>query len=346
MSRRLLFLLSVAFFGVSLSAHRALAQAPHETAVQKRAEALIGAARQLSDIRSSASAPFRLSATFTFVADTLETVNGTYTEVWISKSQWRRAIDIGASQQIEVASSGKLWILDKPEDFPEKAKLVVGMMRVVPGGLEKLDFESIAEHAGENPPTVCAISKEGSAHEKHAYCFEKKSGALLEAVSPRMHSTRVSDYACDYGMFKKFGDYWFPREMACFEDRHRMVDAKVVDLVAENKPDPDLFAPPTGAVELDFCPDTETPAVAKSTTLPIQPFGIRDEPDSIRVPIAMVIDTKGRTQKLRLLHPGQGVLDKEAMAAVRRWRFKPATCNGTPMTTQMDVDVPFQRISP
>jgi hypothetical protein len=50
--------------------------------VQKAADAMLGRARQLSDIRSPNSPGFRLDVTFSFVGRDLETSQGTYTEVW------------------------------------------------------------------------------------------------------------------------------------------------------------------------------------------------------------------------------------------------------------------------
>lgn len=58
--------------------------------IQTRAEALFDRARLLSDIRAEKSPPFRLQATFSLTRKNLQTSHGTYTEIWISDSQFRR----------------------------------------------------------------------------------------------------------------------------------------------------------------------------------------------------------------------------------------------------------------
>lgn len=80
--------------------------------VQSRAEALMQHARQLSDIRSSGAPAFRLTATFSFVGDDLEAVQGTYTETWASDSQWRRETVVNNLRRIEVGAPSRLWLLD------------------------------------------------------------------------------------------------------------------------------------------------------------------------------------------------------------------------------------------
>src|SRR5277367_4778453 len=93
--------LTVAFIVLRHTA--SLAQDPPAPDIQKRADALLEKARQLSNIRSPNAPAFRLKATFSFTGRDLETVEGTYTEVWISRSQWRREILVKDFHRIEVA---------------------------------------------------------------------------------------------------------------------------------------------------------------------------------------------------------------------------------------------------
>jgi len=52
-----------------------------------------------------------------------------------------------------------------------------------------------------------------------------------------------------YGVFRKFNTFWFPREMACLQDKHCQIEAKVENISAESSPDPSLLVPPFGAEE-------------------------------------------------------------------------------------------------
>ncbi|MCU1301341.1 MAG: TonB-like protein [Candidatus Sulfotelmatobacter sp.] len=339
MNRRIL-LIAACFALVSKSFAQDLHKQETHAQIQERADALMEHARQLSDIRSPNAPAFRLKATFSFVGNDLETVQGTFTEIWLSKGQWRREIAVGALLHVEVGSPNRIWTLEKTESFPEKAKQIVRLMQIFPGNSKKLDFESIADRGELSPPMACAISKPGAQHERSAFCFEKKSGALLERVLPELRGGSVFDYSCDYGKFNKFGDFWFPREMACFEDRHKKMEAKVEDLSVESTPDPALFAPPPGAVELGACTEVMRPPVAELTRIPNPPFGSRD--NAAKVTLSLVVDTKGKPQDVRVVGPRRKNYDESALSAVRGWRFKPGTCNGDPMPFQMYVEVDFR----
>lgn len=56
--------------------------------IQKSADDLLDRTRQISDIRAQNAPPFRLSLTFSYTGKDLETMKGTYTEFWMSNTQW------------------------------------------------------------------------------------------------------------------------------------------------------------------------------------------------------------------------------------------------------------------
>jgi periplasmic protein TonB len=60
-----------------------------------------------------------------------------------------------------------------------------------------------------------------------------------------------------------------------------------------------------------------------------------------RVGLLLVVGKDGRTYNIRVRESlGMG-LDEKAIEAVKLWRFKPATLNGTPVATQILVEVDF-----
>jgi TonB family protein len=61
-----------------------------------------------------------------------------------------------------------------------------------------------------------------------------------------------------------------------------------------------------------------------------------------RVRIAGTVDTEGAFTDLCVLVPGGGGLDEKAMAAVRKWRFEPATLVGAPVAVRISVEVDFR----
>jgi hypothetical protein len=61
-----------------------------------KAQALLERARNLSDIRSPSAPAFRLKVAFNAITRDLATLDGTYTETWVSNTQWRRETVVGS----------------------------------------------------------------------------------------------------------------------------------------------------------------------------------------------------------------------------------------------------------
>lgn len=110
-------------------------------------------------------------------------------------------------------------------------------------------------------------------------------------------------------------------------------------LSAASSPDAALFTPPAGAVEMGKCSLNPVPPKAVSTRDPISPLGLRDRRSSVL--LWMIVDTKGKPQNLKVSRSGGKPFDDSAMAAVRGWQFKPATCNGEPMAVPINVEIRY-----
>ena len=302
--------------------------------VQICAEGLIERARHLSDIRSPKSPGFRLKASFSFTGKDLEAAHGTYTEIWISDSQWRRETVVNDSHRVEVGTSNRIWRLDTSQGFPDPAARLPDLMNIFPSASSTFEFESIIDTTDQKIAEQCATTKPGSRQEKYKFCFDQKSGALLAKLSPEIRPKNMTDYSCFYGIFRKFGDYWFPREMACLENTHRTLEAKVEDLSVEPSPEVALFKPPPGALEL-------------CSTKPVNPTVLSSVGPSISsnserlVILRVSVDAKGKPQDMTVSESGGKGLDEAALEAVGKWRFKPATCNGEPIPGQLNIRFSF-----
>jgi len=306
---------------------------------QLHSEALMAKARHLSDIRAKNAPAFRLKASFTFIGKDLENAQGTYTEDWVSDSQWRREIVVKDFRRIEVGTPNRIWTLDNTIDFPEPATHLPDLMNMFHSASPTLEFESIADNPDRKPAEQCATTKRGSQQEQYKFCFDQKSGALLATLSPDIRPKNMTDYSCFYGIFRKFGDSWFPREMACLEDKHRQLEAKVEELTAEPSPDAALFKPPPGAIERGRCSGTSAHPVTTLSPEPGFPTGTESKDSSVL--LALVVDIQGKPQDLKVSRSGGKEFDDAALAAVQKWRFKPATCDGEPMPIEIRVEANF-----
>jgi hypothetical protein len=307
--------------------------------IQSRAQALIQHARQLSDIRSANSPAFQLKATFSFVSDSLETVEGTYTETWMSQSEWRHETVIRDLHFIDIGGSGKHWLV-YPEGFPERAQNLPVLMAFVPPVALQLKFDSIQERATADATADCAFTKPVIEGHPFVFCFEKKTGVLLEKVYPEKRPRNVVGFSCEYARFRKFGDYAFPREMACFEDLHKTITANVVELTVEPSVDPALFNPPVGAVELATCSGKVIPPALPIGRLILPGF---DPNDASWITVWFVVDVKGRPQNLRVVRSTGNNSHEKALKMLRDWRLSPGTCDGKRIAMPTTMEIPSSR---
>jgi protein TonB len=58
--------------------------------------------------------------------------------------------------------------------------------------------------------------------------------------------------------------------------------------------------------------------------------------------VALIVDTRGNPQRVHIVgHLGMG-LDEKAVAAVKQYKFKPATLEGRPVPVEVNVEVDFR----
>src|SRR5580700_1026347 len=85
--------------------------ASKQEAEAAEAAALIEHAKQLSDIRAEGAPAFKLKIGFKTIKDDGSASEGEYTEVWVSKTTWRREAVVGDFRRIQIAFEGKRWLL-------------------------------------------------------------------------------------------------------------------------------------------------------------------------------------------------------------------------------------------
>jgi len=329
-SRRIVLVLLVLLLSIEMSA---------QDPPQKQAAALIDRARQLSDIRAPNAKPFQIKATFSFIGEDLENLQGTYTEYWVSESQWRRETVVGDKKRIEGGASNKTWLLESNTQFPEQGLRVSGIIDPFPA--KSAEFESVVPATPQSQDTKCAITKPGGTYRvKSAFCFDLKNGVLIQTITPKIIGERPADFSCQYGSFKKFLDHWFPREMTCVLNGHRQLEIKIVELSAEMPRDIALFAQPDGASEIGRCSGSLVYPKAISTPDPSFPGKVQDRNGTVF--LSTIVDTAGKPQNVRVSKSGGKSFDDEAVRAVQKWKFKPGTCDGSVLPMQISIEVKFR----
>ena len=226
---------------------------------QSNAQTLLERARSLSDIRSPGAPAFRLRATFTAITRDLTTLEGTYTETWVSNTQWRRETVVGASRRVEVGGANRHWLLNSGPPLPDEVLRFSGLLELAPSWWQEFAFQPGTDHDVNGIAIQCVVTLPGENGERYALCFYKESGLLMQTTMPKSIGTRLGSYSCLYPSYQKVWGYTFPRELRCLQDGHRKLEGKIVELSRDPFPDPALFEQPAGALEIGNAPDHPTP---------------------------------------------------------------------------------------
>jgi len=226
---------------------------------QSKAQALLERARNLSDIRSPSAPAFRLKATFTAITRDLAVLEGTYTETWVSNTQWRRETVVGASRRVEVGGKSHHWLLNSGPPLPVEVQRFSSLLELSPSWWQEFTFQATTDHVVSGVAIRCVVTLTGEDGERYALCFYKESGLLMQTTMPKTIGSHLGDYACLYGNYQKFWDYFFPHELRCLQEGHRKLEGKIVELSLDPVPDPALFVQPAGATEIGNGEEHPTP---------------------------------------------------------------------------------------
>lgn len=94
-------------------------------------------------------------------------------------------------------------------------------------------------------------------------------------------------------------------------------------------------------------PATSTRLMAIETPPPAYPPELACDDVGGKVVLMLTVGTDGRPTQVRLLESSrEAALDAAAQEAVQQWRFEPATRNGQPVTSQLNVPVTFTPPAP
>jgi TonB family protein len=296
------------------------------------ARAMIEHAKQVSDIRSEGAPAFKLRLSFKITAKD-EALEGEYTEVWVSRAQWRKDTVAGKFRRTEVVMGRKRWLLDSPTAIPERLEAATGFSgfgRLQPEGWkpQKIDVRN------QNGLSLRCIETG-----KSSLCFDVTSGTFAYEIEERAVGTTAKVEACSHSDYQKFGDRLVARSFVCTEGNVTTIEAKVIELAMNPAPDQGLFVPAEGAKESVNCFGHVLPPK------PIRPAG-PDPPQDRRgasAVVSLVVGTNGFPRDLSVSGPDQE-FNRAALEAVRQWTFKPAMCDGEPVETEIVVQLNSQII--
>lgn len=300
---------------------------------------LIAKARKISDIRAEGAPAFRLEGTFRSIPKEAggREVEGSYTEVWVSATKWRREVRTSSSTLVEIGIRTQIWHADTGSDrlwAVLSPPLTRSPERMITGDAAEID--KISDRQVDSLKMTCVESK--SNWSKGIDCFDPSTGVLLIHEISGGPNWSPFHYSCIYRNYQQFGDELFPRSVRCRNGPGDTVELTILKLSNEATPDEALFAKPPGAVETRYCQagvSAPSPIYTPSAELP------RLHSQKTTVVLWTAVDENGNARDSKIAHTGGDYFDHLALNALRQWKFKPAMCGTAPIAVAMEIEMNF-----
>jgi len=304
---------------------------------RQESKALVEHALQLSNIRTKGAPAFRLKTTFKVMKDDSIVTEGTYTETWVSSDKWRRETVAGDFRRIEVSNGTEYSNMDNISGVPEGVGETGFRIDPLVFSAEYWKIRRIEDRTIDSLAVRCIQAKVGGNAE---LCFSQTSGVLVtKGFAASKPSVRAVDSTCAYRDYQEFSGRLFPRVIQCSANHKPMFEETVVELSPEPSPDSALFAPPPKGQGAEHCQGiTKPPKLVRSPDP--HPVDQRLSPQG-KVVLTVNVGIDGVPRELSLVHSAGKPFDEAAIESVRDWRFKPATCNGSPVSVNINIEVDF-----
>jgi hypothetical protein len=275
---------------------------------------------QLADARSAGGETFRINATFAIFNDDKKNGTGTYELAWTSPSKWREQVSTADFSQVRIKDGDGIWETRQPA---HQSLRVWQLMQALAfsNRLSLWKDESVGNIKTKQKDGVaerCVEVKLNGAKLRDL-CFNDVSELLNEHYIP-------SDRTYKFANYFKIGTKTFPREIKVYDGKKLAVELSVTE-IEQNPPfDSSAFVRPPDAKWRNWCANPE-PAI------PL-PIVHNHPPHEWPVTLFGTIGTDGRWHDLYILESGGNKADASVLDELKSARFKPATCDGVPVTAE------------
>jgi len=300
---------------------------------EKQAQSLLGQARELTDIRSSGSHPFRLIASVQLFDGKASAAQGMYTLMWESPAVWRDEIKFADYSEIRVAAVDKLLVSRTPRVLPLEIFRLFAL----------LDFPQVLHPA---PNARFGKVKERTRNGAHERTVEMGRWIVsLDDSSPL--PVRVEDKSFHFGF--KFEDYLsfvghkFPRTLTEFVASNKTLAQVRLEELAEATFDSSAFLPPQGASVLRWCPQPEPARLMDRGDVRPMPAQLRELAQHV-VAVYGIIGTDGRWHDLAVVKSAGQQLDSYWMTQKLQERYSPANCGGVPVEQESVQELHYETL--
>jgi len=300
----------------------------------------------VGNIQQANTRPFKLHAKMRILAGKEQMAEGTFDFVWNSPSQWREQLQLPGYPRLRLGGEHKYWLqrsvpfeilrvdqLDHLLDFSSKSRV---------GSHEKIGKMQNKKENGL--VRTCVDLNPSSGTGRRSLCFDPVSGVLVveEDSQPQVPTIfqAFQITRSEYSDFHDWAGHQYPYTMVGFAGKTPAVELHVEELSSAESNDPSLFQHADSAEEWNTCDSPDEAAVLVQQS-PKYPEESHRSATSGVVQIYAVIETDGTLSHLAVITSAWPDMDKAALDAVSKWRYKPPACNGMPFRTHTIITTTF-----
>ncbi|MGH9638791.1 MAG: energy transducer TonB [Candidatus Acidiferrales bacterium] len=319
----------------------------------KAAQVFLDAANR-TDLRAPGSPPFELLASIKL--DIHGTwLNGTYLLLWDSPERWSEKIALPGYQRIRAQNPSGIWLhrnldyeipsvkdLDDALSFSAKLRSNVKLhpakfktREVLSADLEcsRTNINSYLPPGNDFQQLVDLTIED--------FCFDPKQAELRVELFPKGANDAPNLTSVEYSDFAPFGTKEYPRTIRLSSQGDTFLTFSVRRIALLVDPPSSDFKPPADGMFMATCAAPEEPKIIKQA-LPVYPRDERLAGRNGHVVLYVMIAADGSVKNARVIFSAGPEFDAAALAAVRRWRYQPRSCNGKPTPIEIYVPVYFQ----
>ena len=296
--------------------------------------ALLASVRDTGSLTAKGGKPVHLKISFHAYGTRSGDLDGKYELYWRSEEQLRQNMQLGSYEETRIRVNSSTWRQSNLAFAPLAITFVEGMFRTLqnPVGNPK-KFGKIREETVRGLRAECFDAKDG--HYTYKLCVGPDHSILR--VEYRSEFDRGVHEFWDYA---QFGSKIYPRQMSYERNGKKLLEAKI-DSIEEWTPVDNELKPLPGS-ELTRTCDIGMPSPPKATYTPdpLYPVEMGKHRNALVV-LRVRLSPEGKLTAMEVQQTAGAAFDREAIAAVKQWKFNPAKCAGVPVEVEVNIEVNF-----
>ena len=251
----------------------------------------------------------------------------------MTPDKWRREIAFPGFTQLEVGDVGSTWLSRNMDFRPRPVSLTAIAIDAFTQPSRSVDevVKSVRNRkvAGSEAQCIEVVGK--SEKRVRELCFDSSGLLIRESFGTQRF---------EYSSFSKFGTQSFPKSIRIYESDRRILDIQTDELTSPGDPRPELFEHQGSSRRMAGC--EIWPAEAIKKIAPQYPSQARAAHQQGTVALYALLSEQGTVEKSKVVKSAGDSLDRSAMAAVKQWQYPPPACGGSPLPTEIEIQIYYE----